>query len=74
MPSDPLTTRRVRILVAIDADGSWVSYGDGGADDSDCRQYIDEEDLGHHRAYHWIEADVPIPASLTIEAEGRGDA
>lgn len=69
----PAETRRVRILVAIDSDSAWISYGDGGSDDSDCAQYIDDEDLSHHRAYHWIEADVPIPALRTIEASVQDD-
>jgi hypothetical protein len=61
------TTVRVRVLVAIDDKGDWTAVGLSRYEEADCRDVIFTDDLGEHLTYHWVEADVPIPAPLTIE-------
>lgn len=63
-------TVRVRILVAVDQYGQWTSAGDHLIDEamSDDVYDIDTRYLsGPITAYHWIEADLPIPAATVIE-------
>jgi hypothetical protein len=72
MPSDkhaPETTVRVRVLVAIDHTGAWVSAGHSG--DSDPKDWIMIDDLSEMMAYRWIEADVPVPVEVTVEGAAR---
>lgn len=70
-------TVRVRIAVAVDNLGGWAAYGASGEDPiplqytaSDARAsgepaYPDE---CMAEAFHWIEADVPVPVRQTVEA------
>lgn len=60
------TTARVRILVAIDSTGNWVSAGDNGSN-SDPKDWIMIDDLGAHMSYFWIDAEVPIPQEATLK-------
>lgn len=61
------TTVRVRILVAVDDKGQWAATGYHRYDEEEARDIVFTDDLGEALAYHWIEADVPIPTPLTIE-------
>ncbi len=61
------TTKRVRILVAIDSDGKWVSAGYDYGNGSDPKGWIMLDVLGPAVAYRWVEADVPIPVEMTVE-------
>lgn len=63
------TTKRIRILVAIDSDGKWVSAGCDYGSASDPKEWIFLDDLGTNLTYHWIEADVPVPGETTIEGQ-----
>ena len=71
MPTDPKTTRRVRVLVMIDPDGRWEASGSHSWSD---KKTIDEVgnccgDLsGSPWGYHWIEADVPVPVEQSDAA------
>lgn len=65
-------TVRVRIAVAVDADGAWNASGWSSknktydADAMGCAI----ENVGEGEARYWLEADVPLPAGATaIEAE-----
>lgn len=60
-------TVRVRILVAVDADGQWVSRGNVWDSDEVHKDWISTDDLKDDFSCHWIEADVPVPAETTIE-------
>ena len=65
------TTRRVRILVAIDSDGKWVSAGHG-CGDNDPKDWIMLDDLNEVVAYRWVEANVPLPSGeLVIEGSAE---
>jgi len=54
-----IPTVSVRILVAIDETGAWVSCGSSRTIDP--KNWIMLDDLGSDLAYRWIEADVPMP-------------
>ncbi len=67
-------TKRVRIAVAIDADGNWNSFGYGGktAKQSDTylvRMALECLESAGPKAVHFIEADLPLPASVTVEGK-----
>ena len=71
---DPVPTVRVRIAVAVNSKGRWHSMGDSD------RASTDEFNMEHARLHlgdgintmvHFIEADVPIPQSRTINANGQ---
>ncbi len=62
-------TIRVRILVAVDSKGQWVSHGASGQNDATKRYWIVTEGLGERVAYRWVEADVPVPAEVTVEGD-----
>ena len=66
-------TMRVRIAVAISAEGkTWSSAGysrdDGGAVRDSYLSDLANESCPHYPSVvHWVEADVPIPKSATVE-------
>ena len=68
--SQPKTVR-VRIAVAVGDDGVWNSCGWGGPNDTQ----KDVELIGIALEpmesgivnVHWVEADVPVPASVVVE-------
>jgi hypothetical protein len=67
------TTKRVRVLVAIDKRGCWTCGGfDFGSGAADPHEWLETGDLNSCRSYHWIEADVPVPVETTIEGKARG--
>ena len=66
MADESRTTARVRVVVAVDSEGKWSAVGASHFNDDDARECCYIDDLGTHLAYHWIEADVPIPAPQTI--------
>lgn len=59
-------TVRVRIAVAIEDDGRWWAHGYAG--DSD-RELIEGVSDGPNCAVYFIEATIPIPEPLVIEAD-----
>ena len=67
-------TVRVRIAVAINADGQWGAAGWSQAED-ESKLRVAMQNLNcaeDHDMLHWIEADVPIPQrqkSQTIQGE-----
>ena len=68
-------TVRVRLCVAVNADGEWDCYGYGNSDgpfmDSDDHPWSDRaaESIGTGCRGVWIEADVPLPEETTVEGE-----
>jgi hypothetical protein len=66
---------RIRVMVVIDPDGKWEAVGSHSWSDAATRDQVDDcsGDLGRAPwAYHWIEADVPIPVEVqdeTVEGE-----
>ena len=75
MSQGPITTRRVRILVVIDPTGHWEASGSASYTDAETRSNLDDftGDMGRPPwGYHWIEANVPVPAAepdTAIEGE-----
>lgn len=65
-------TKRVRLLVAIDDCGHWTCFGGTNISDDEAREWICTDDMNEHMSYHWIEADVPLPASITVEGKCAG--
>jgi hypothetical protein len=61
-------TVRVRVAVAVMPDLYWKAFGRSGVDDvyviDDVADYF-----GAGAAVHWLEADLPVPVSQTVEAE-----
>ena len=70
-------TRRVRIPLAMRANGKWAAYGHYLEEVIDMAILVeglyeaDAEPDDHHIV--WIEADVPLPVHLTVEGEVKGD-
>lgn len=70
-------TVRVRIAVAVDQAGNWSAYGATAETErsmrftaSDSRAVHDVvEDFGNEtvEAFHWVEADIPLPVAQTIQ-------
>ena len=58
---------RVHIRVVVDSDGRWSAAGTGDADDYHDDPDLDTVEFTPHRAYHWIEADVPVPMATVVE-------
>lgn len=61
-------TVRVRIAVAVCADGNWVSEGSRGMSDDSAARYLGDF-LNAPGPLHFIEADIPLPTSVTVEGE-----
>ena len=63
-------TKRVRILVVIDADGKWEASGSHSFSDHETRESLDNMtgDLGSAPwIYRWVEANIPVPVSQPDE-------
>jgi hypothetical protein len=65
-------TVRVRILVATDRKGRWLAYGFPEAchDTEMAKQAMALDNLESGEIYHWVEADVPLPAETGPAIEG----
>jgi hypothetical protein len=68
--TDDPPTVRVRILVAIDRNGKWTATGASWYKDEDTRSIAFIDDLESGEAYHWVEADVPLPTEMGPAIEG----
>ena len=66
--SDIPKTVRVRIRVAVDKLGQWAAAGLWRYDDAKAQDLIFIDDLEPGEAYHWIEADVPVPPEEQVIA------
>lgn len=71
-------TVRVRIAVAVDAEGHWAAYawgtgerlGQSVAEMLGCvAEMMGDHDGVEHWVEHWIEADIPLPGQQTIRGE-----
>ena len=64
-------TRRVRIAVVVDPDGAWGAAGAAGATDEQALAWaIDSRDTDTPPGQVvWVEAEVPVPAPVTVEGE-----
>jgi hypothetical protein len=60
-------TVRVRILVAVDCKGKWIACG---SSDHSAKEIIFIDNLEDGEIYHWVEADVPLPAEAGPAIEG----
>lgn len=61
-------TVRVRILVAVDTEGKWASFGHAEHTDKEAKGSIFFDDLKEIFRWSWIEAEIPLPeAEQTIE-------
>lgn len=72
-PGDRPKTVHVRIAVAVNDKGEWNSSGSGdlskNTEDGDMAMWArDTLDPAGAEAVHYLEAEVPIPASMTIPA------
>jgi len=68
----PPKTTRVRILVAVDKQGGWVSHGHSSGDDDEAMDWIAVHDLIDPITYHWLEADIPLPEIAVVEGRVVG--
>jgi len=71
--ADPVPTVRVRIAVAVNSKGRWHSTGDSDRVSTDAfngETALRNLGAGMNTMIHYIEADVPIPQSRTINANG----
>ena len=64
--TDPKTTIRVRIKVAVWPDGTWTAYGDQtNRMERTMEDILDASPGGD--STHWVEATLPLP--LTVEGK-----
>lgn len=71
--ADPVPIVRVRIAVAVNSKGRWHSTGDSdrvSTDTFNAEAAVRNLGPGHNTMVHYVEADVPIPQSRTINANG----
>ena len=67
-------TIRVRIAVAVNANGEWHAMTHGNCDPKEaaalCKVSVRRLDHNYSdTVVHWIEADIPLPASVTVEGK-----
>lgn len=63
-------TVRVRIAVAVDANGNWNSSGASDIDPKYAAAYAAEPDnLSEHFVVHWVCADLPVPEEIEVAGE-----
>ena len=63
----PLTVK-VRIAVAVDPSGDWSAAGHRDATWKDVDYILDG--VGNGEARYWVEAELPIPETRTVESSG----
>ena len=63
MPTKPKTVR-VRIAVAVDAEGEWNSFGFSEMGE-DAMSHAAEH-VGDDPAKYWIEVDLPAPEEIVV--------
>ena len=68
-----VVTKRIRIAIAINDLGYWSSFGYAGAkSDKEMIGYALEgldNSEGTNEVVHFVEVEVPIPQSVTLEGE-----
>lgn len=62
-----MATVKVRIAVAVDADGDWNACGGSGMDDGEAMD-IAIDVVGNGEARYWLTAELPVPEPQEIEA------
>ncbi len=69
-----MKTVRVRIAVAVDEHGNYHAAGWSGSKDEHIGETASEffESAEGAEAVHFVEADVPLPESQTIQGESCG--
>lgn len=60
---------KVRILVAIDGQGTWNALGASGCPDSMMMDDVLTDTLDNSMAFHWVEAEVPLPETKALKGE-----
>lgn len=66
-PSEPMV--RVRIAVAIDAEGRWSATGYAGWKDEEAAGESLESLDSPCAVVHFVEAEIPLPSSLTLKGQ-----
>lgn len=69
-------TVRVRIAVAVDEYGEWAANGWNSKKpdyDTSAQSLALEGVEGCAVGFHWVEADVPVPETTTIQATATHD-
>ena len=68
-----MKTVKVRIALEIGPDGSWHAYGYGapGSKPEEFNSIMDSFDAIDDAARHWIEAEVPVPATEPAVVAGK---
>ena len=62
-----MKTVKVRIAVAVDAQGNWASVGWSGK--GDYLRDVAREGVNEDGTLYWVEAEVPIPSVQVIQGE-----
>lgn len=66
-----MQTIKTRILVAVDEKGVWTAAG--YHNNPDPREWIALDDLTECVAFHWVEAEIPIPVPQTFTGTVSND-
>lgn len=66
-----MKTVKVRIAVAVNADGNWNSSGWKKAKDSDAMDLAQEglQEISSCEKVYWVEADIPIPEPEIVQGK-----
>jgi hypothetical protein len=60
-----MVTVKIRILVAVNADGEWECLGYSGMTDG--KQDLDLfGNIDPPVSFHWVEAEIPVPETTTL--------
>ena len=64
-----MKTVKVRIAVAVDAEGNWAAYGFVGASEKVAMAGVAQRlPWGKAEASHWLTAELPVPEAQEIAA------
>lgn len=67
---------KVKILVAVDPEGKWMSAGfgeEGEIDYSDIRECIILDGLKDPVKFYWIEAEVAVPVEQVVKGKATDE-
>ncbi len=65
-----MKTVKIKVAVAVDPEGGWMASGWSDRNGEPVEEAMENciDDFGGNEAKYWLEAELPIPKEMTVQA------